>query len=337
MLEYLFVLFIIILVIAILYRFSKHLIPVRQEIVYGILGLSFFLGAIFPLALSLFSPGQIIIIYFGLLILSGSALSYANNRFSFSVITAPVKVVDLEKDEAQAKQLHEPFETILQQEILNNQDNESSQNPLNEQAAEIPIDSLTLSEPSPIVNSGECTAEQVLTTAARQEFQEKEKKEEELLIKTPCIKEMKPADENSNLQDETPVSHCISNAFKAKASGDMAEALISFYKALSMSHDKKVKSALALEISAAYQELGQYTQAGMILRSILEQESIVSDITLRNMLQSQLIYLETLAELAIKAGMPNVPYSKMPNLIKLKANVDFNKKLDNLQTDTHLN
>lgn len=368
MLEYVFVLFIIILMIAIIYRFFlKHYIPVRQEIFYGILGMSFFLGAIFPLVLSVFSPGQIIIIYLGLLVFSGSALSYANNRFYFSVINAPVKIIDLEKNEAQAKQLLEPFETILQKEILMIQNNESSQNLLNEQETEVSIGSFTVNGASPVEYSGECTNPHSLTTAAKQDISEEgavvvtvteeiatddiadtkeipitkeaavTKETEDFLLKTPSIKEIQFADEYFDLQDKDTVNHCISSAFKAKTRGDMAEALTYFYKGLRLSHGKKIKSALALEISTAYQELGQYTQAGMILRSVLDQESIVSDSSLRQILLSQLVYLETLAELTIKAGMPNVPYSKMPNLIKLKANVDFNKKLENLQSDAHLN
>ncbi len=117
----------------------------------------------------------------------------------------------------------------------------------------------------------------------------------------------------------------ISAGFAAKASGDMATALVSFINAFRLNQEPHAAVALAVEISNIYQELGHYPQAKLFIKSLLEQEHL--NVTpLRQQLEYRLLYLDTLNKLLEVANMPNAPYSKVPNLVKIKANIDTTKR-----------
>lgn len=117
------------------------------------------------------------------------------------------------------------------------------------------------------------------------------------------------------------VNELISHGFKAKAAGDPATVLECFIKAIWMSRDSKLLVLLAMEISAAYQELGHHVQAAMFLSTIKENEAIAKNKILSQKIRIRIVYLETLQELLRNANMSNAPYSKIPGLIKTKANL----------------
>ena len=118
----------------------------------------------------------------------------------------------------------------------------------------------------------------------------------------------------------------ISAGFKARNAGNLVEAVKYFITAFQMNREQHITATLAFEISAVYQELGQYSQAGMIVKSILEQENFISEPQLRQKLAGHLLFLETLDELLLITKMPNAPYSKIPGIIKVKAILETEKK-----------
>jgi len=130
--------------------------------------------------------------------------------------------------------------------------------------------------------------------------------------------------------DPVTVNDYISAGFEARARGDMTGAAEFFFKALRLNQGQQISVALAMEVSAVYQELGQYLQAGMILKSVMGQEDILHDPNLMQNIQSQLIYLDSLGKLLRMAKMTNAPHSKVPNLIKIKANLETAKRLTEL-------
>ncbi|WP_192895505.1 DUF2304 domain-containing protein [Pelotomaculum sp. FP] len=134
--------------------------------------------------------------------------------------------------------------------------------------------------------------------------------------KAPALSHAKP-----ELPSET-VNENISAGFAAKASGDMVSALTSFMNAFSLNREPHVAVALAVEISNVYLELGHYPQSKLFIKSLLEQEHL-NVAPIRQQLEERLLYLETFTELLQAARIPkNTPYSKVPNLVKLKANID---------------
>lgn len=126
------------------------------------------------------------------------------------------------------------------------------------------------------------------------------------------------------------INDCISAGFEAKSRGNLDDAVNYFFKAFRLNQGQKVTIVLAMEIASVYQELGQYLQAEMIINSVLEQDDLIHDFALKQKLKNQIIYLNTLVELLRTAKMSNAPYSKVPNLIKMKASIETSAKLTNL-------
>lgn len=519
MLEYLAMLLVISLVLIAIFSFVKNRIPLRPQIIYGTVGVSFALGAIFPMAISTLTPGQVLTIYFGLIALSATALSYAESRVSLNVSPTPVKVADLEPENIPAELVEGSFSGVLQANIAtleacatldNSTETGESDEPIAAQSpgAGLPVhvedmpaaDKSTAArdltavedkherEVLPVeeelsLNAGvfveealhineepfkeepsvktdlpeftdalfdineklpeaeeelfnvsrglpeageECPAQEDLSSHEKVPADEKLPEQSNIVVveEIPVVVEELPvidekpviakelpviAEEFSDVLEEPPVTveepplhkeqsvsvyedpvieespppqygdtgdtteeapleqaaaatgavgtySCeeqftsireeikepdaaliktgtgtvndyISAGFEAKARGNPAGAAEYFFKALHLNQGQQISAALALEISAAYQELGQYLQAGMILKSVMEQEDSFFDSSLRQRLQGQLVYLETLAELLRIAKMPNAPYSRIPNLIKIKANIETAERL----------
>ncbi|HOV80098.1 MAG TPA: hypothetical protein PK728_08315 [Bacillota bacterium] len=130
-----------------------------------------------------------------------------------------------------------------------------------------------------------------------------------------------PASAADGRERPADINQLISEGFKAKTEGRHADVLNFFFKALGACRDGKISSALALEISSAFQELGQHVQAAMFLSSFARQEYVQRDPSLLQQIRYRTFYLETLADLLRYAKMPNAPNSKIPNLIKIKANM----------------
>ena len=118
------------------------------------------------------------------------------------------------------------------------------------------------------------------------------------------------------------LSQWVAAAFERKAKGDLAGAVQSFLKALQMAREPQTAAALALEISVIYQELGQYRQAAIILKTMMRQEEIAANQQLVKTLQAQLVYLEILYKLLRSVNISNVIYSKLPEFIKIKASIE---------------
>jgi tetratricopeptide (TPR) repeat protein len=130
---------------------------------------------------------------------------------------------------------------------------------------------------------------------------------------------------NAEKPPET-VNDNISAGFAAKANGDMASALVNFMNAFTLNREPHAALAIAVEISNVYLELGQYPQAKLFIKSLLEQEHF-NVTSMRQQLEERLLYLETFTKLLQTARIPkNAPYSKVPNLVKLKANIDTGEK-----------
>ncbi len=134
-----------------------------------------------------------------------------------------------------------------------------------------------------------------------------------------------PAAETKTPKDSASASDWITAGFTAKGQGDFAGALTCFFKALSNSPSAPTAALIALEISSIYQELGQYTQAALALKAITQDLSLEGVINER--ISYQIAYLERLEALLEAAKIKGAPYSKVPSLIKIKANLETAEKL----------
>lgn len=533
MLEYLAMLLAISFVLIVVFRLVKNRIPLRPQVFYGTVGISFALGAVFPMAISTLTPGGVLSIYFVLIVLSATALGYAESRVAINTSPspeetvnsslssmAPEEIASLEAcatedytsengqlsntteeiqapktesaapvedmpdmddttanldlaatiDETENEALHDSVNLSLKFEVFEEVTTPITEEPIEkenftkepfmeEPVIEVPIietpvietpviEVLTIKEPVaadepllkeksvasvlyntlsednqklPIAQEEYPVAEEVLLNeklTTCKEFPEQssglttdehslneeplsgEPREEPMKAKeqlpdgqpaceepvfeeglslqygdefegdlplpcgveateanTPPQPEQIAEDGLDTRQEDAPftpvlgneefceelrpdpavikadpvtVNEYISAGFEARARGDMTGAAEFFFKALRLNQGQQVSVALVMEVSAVYQELGQYLQAGMILKSVMEQENILNDPNLMQSLQSQLIYLDSLGKLLRMAKMTNAPHSKVPNLIKIKANLETAKRLTEL-------
>ncbi|BAF58938.1 hypothetical membrane protein [Pelotomaculum thermopropionicum SI] len=132
---------------------------------------------------------------------------------------------------------------------------------------------------------------------------------------------------------EETIKDCITSGFAAKAEGRLEAALGCFLKALRLTKSQQVLLLLAMEICAVYRELGQYRQARMFINAILKHENLINSFDLKQKLRSQLVYLDTLVEILEVARIPDAPYSKIPNFIKIKASNDAFIKLEKFKKE----
>ncbi len=123
------------------------------------------------------------------------------------------------------------------------------------------------------------------------------------------------------------VDDYIARGFAARERGNYVDAVDCFLKALLSNPGEQLKALLALEISAVYQQLGQYQQAIMLLDAMLAPGSGIRDRTLRQQLYARQVNLEITAELLRTARQPNIPYAAIPSLIKVKASVETAARL----------
>ncbi len=395
MLEYILVLlFISIILMIVLYRF-KNRIPLRPNIIYCSVVISFVLGAFFPMAISTLTPGGVVAIYFALIILSAIALCWVEKRTSLNDSQTVEQFAGHGTKTAPLYRSEAAFETCATEDctpgVEPNNDSHtfgSAGEPEARPEIEPEIKSEVQPEPEPGENkptAGEFELEDIPANETRsvedpaadtmdivedtakdiaestvesvtedsvegsvedivEDINEKLPKdisdveyddtEPEGLAPSeeqPPARHVEETEEIKEISredgDADTVNSYVSAGFKAKAKGDPARAIELFYKALQTEDNVYFTVAMALEISGVYQDLGQYQQAGMIINSVLEQAEITKEPALTQDLQSRLIFLKVLAELLQVAKMPGAPYSKIPNLIKIKANVETAKRL----------
>ncbi len=457
MLGYLAVLLVISLtLVAILSYFKKH-IPLHPWIIYSAVGISFVLGSVFPLAISTLTPGKVVSIYFSLIILIATVLSYAESRVCVNASPTPLKIADLEEENSTGEPVKDSFSSILAEETAALEacaamDHSSDTDKLPEDPEagvdlkmdvsaqnkddslvdistdyqhqtttddlakedtppeeELPlkfnlsveetliiedisaVEAMSLVKEEPSVKTDLSESTDVLTEEemlfdtiqdpdgtrlecpAYEDFSSYDKPpgedklpdqskitelEEPLVWEEPkyedliAEKDLLPQnrDKDEEVIEDYPrelatttkgieifpdgdkfpsntVNDYVSSGFRAKSAGDLAGAINYFITALQANQEQQITAAIALEISSIYQELGQYFQAELILKSVVKQINIINNFSLRQKIQGQLIYLDTLCELLRIAKITNSPYSKIPNTIKIKASLETAEKL----------
>lgn len=336
MLEYLALLLIISFVFAVVFTLVKNRISLHPKVFYIALGISLALGTVFPMAIASLTTIEVLTIYICVIVLSASILSFAEKRFSINTYPASDNVIDSKSESTPDIPAENTFACILNEniatleacttEILPPQTEPPAVQDETEHHVETEI-------PGHVQDKNlDIKAESGLYSTTTNETEECDS-----IISTAVDDEI-PVGDESSAQDEAVTGeflfkNYISAGFKAKAKGNLAGAIDYFFKALQLNPGGHTCVELALEISAIYQELGQYHQAGMLLNSVRDLENINTNSVLRHKLQGQLIYLDTLAKFLEKAKIPYAPYKKIPNFIKIKATFESNKRLKELSEE----
>ncbi len=116
----------------------------------------------------------------------------------------------------------------------------------------------------------------------------------------------------------------IARGFNAKVEGKLDLAAKFFLEAMELSPPKDLEFMLSLDVFAMYREIGQYDKAKEVL-SRFEKKGYLGLGTLEiEEIKASLMHLDLIQEMLLKANTPNLPYSKIPALIKISAEEKIN-------------
>jgi len=121
----------------------------------------------------------------------------------------------------------------------------------------------------------------------------------------------------------------IDRGFNAKIGGKLDLAIKYFSSALDLNPPPDLKSMLVFDLHSMYRELGQYTEAKQCMEEFLGCMSgeLPSDVARE--ITINIKYVEILQETLNKANTPNLPFSKLPALIKVSVEGKVNQWLNN--------
>ncbi len=111
----------------------------------------------------------------------------------------------------------------------------------------------------------------------------------------------------------------IESAFMARQEGNYALAAEKLKLSLAKTTDIAMKGLIYTELTFLYKEMGKYMEAAGMLQSFISENSTVLSPALHRQFTLFVEFLKTVDQLLIKADQPGIPYSKVPRLIKLRA------------------
>jgi hypothetical protein len=115
------------------------------------------------------------------------------------------------------------------------------------------------------------------------------------------------------------IDELISGAFQAKEKNDLELAIDYFKRALNLTEDSSLRGLINTELIYLYREAGQYLEAAKLAKTFAnENVSIFSPSLNAQFLQLE-AYMKKIDELLLSAGLPKLPFSQVPSLIKLRA------------------
>ncbi|MBU7008131.1 hypothetical protein [Phosphitispora fastidiosa] len=121
----------------------------------------------------------------------------------------------------------------------------------------------------------------------------------------------------------------VDRGFDAKIGGKLDLAIKYFSSALDLNPPPDLKSMLAFDVHSMYRELGQYTEAKQCMKDFLEGISGELSSEEAREITINIKYIEILQETLNKANTPNLPFSKLPALIKVSVEGKVDQWLNN--------
>lgn len=115
----------------------------------------------------------------------------------------------------------------------------------------------------------------------------------------------------------------IDSAFQAKEEKNYPLAVEKFKEALPLAEDVSVKGMIYTEFVFLYKEMGKYLEAAGLIEGFLLENGSSLSASLRHHFKKVVEYLLTIEELLKKAEHPDLPFSQIPHLIKIRAEKVF--------------
>ncbi|MEW5921294.1 MAG: hypothetical protein AB1796_10210 [Bacillota bacterium] len=109
------------------------------------------------------------------------------------------------------------------------------------------------------------------------------------------------------------------SAFQARQEGKYALAVEKLKLSLAGTADISLKGLIYTELVFLYKEMGKYLEAAGMIQGFISENSAALAPALRRQFTLLVEFLQAVDQLLIKADQPGIPYSKVPRLIKLRA------------------
>ena len=120
----------------------------------------------------------------------------------------------------------------------------------------------------------------------------------------------------------------VSRGFDAKTEGKNDLAAKYFSLAVDLNPPADLKKMLVFDMYALFRELGQYQEAKNCLEGFQRNSTLKLPPDITREIKVNLKYIALLQEMLDKAGTPNLPFSKVPALIKISVEGKVNQWLD---------
>jgi len=311
MVEYFVWLLAVSLILALIFKVFKRRIPLSARVLYGSVGISFTLGMIFPIAVANLTPGKVVAVFLGLIVFSAAVLSYKDSKNFPESAPASRQPEAPDKETLDTGPLESPPPVSIEtpSPILTESPVDPEPCPGSDGAKPsrsgvengVGAETQTQATANPVHEVEEKEElvkelpEETPAAGNRKNKAETAPAGTELRAVAPEPPPGQSEGEGENKEEDRPTGEetaagldltaseagpepvtagdYVTAGFKAKSAGDLTGAVKYFLKALGLCREPQVYAALALEISAVYQETGQYFQAGMFLRSVAGQGS----------------------------------------------------------------
>lgn len=127
--------------------------------------------------------------------------------------------------------------------------------------------------------------------------------------------------------EEMGYEELIHSAFQAKEESNHSAAVELFTLALNRTEDISVKGMIYTELVFLYKEMGKYVEASSLMERFLGENGLSLSPAIMDHFRRLVVYLRTMDQLLEKAEHPGLPFSRVPRLIKIKAEKVFNDSI----------
>ncbi len=118
---------------------------------------------------------------------------------------------------------------------------------------------------------------------------------------------------------ELTYNELFESAFQARKECNYELAVEILRRSLDGTIDIFLKGLIYTELVFLYKETGKYLEAAEMVKSFISESGAVLAPSLVRQFTSLTNYLQTIDQLLRKAEQPEIPYSQVPRLIKLRA------------------
>ncbi len=120
-------------------------------------------------------------------------------------------------------------------------------------------------------------------------------------------------------QQDVSYNELFEVAFQARKEGNYELAVEYLRRSLEGTTDIYLKGLIYTELVFLYKEMGKYLEAAGMIQGFISENGAMLAPALVGQFASLVNYLQALDQLLKKAEQPEIPYSQVPRLIKMRA------------------